>query len=326
MNNAKKYVKLYLEVSEESFKEWGYYYPPRDWNEFEDWNNKIFREHLTHLQDEVIKTKSYISLFYTVNDFSFYNAFQNQDYEILNNALYQTSRQKLLATGITASGSDHCNALMDALLAFACNDFKIIDHFFPKELPHSKGEFYTENSVNLIKVLYYDEADLKDEAVKNASHFLNKKITLWEKYVVLYLLALLHRDLPQINHCLKELCVAYQKLGKFTATKLDKCIAFPIHGLYRLAQIIDADFFSKMTYPKHPSFLDDFEIWQKDNYYSKGKLFYVYPKEMDYLNKIIEAQLPFVTLTKSQNSYNKKESKDVERFAEDLTENVKKPL
>jgi hypothetical protein len=39
-----------------------------------------------------------------------------------------------------------------SLNSFACNDFEVVDHFFPKRLPHSKGTYYAEVSTNLLKV------------------------------------------------------------------------------------------------------------------------------------------------------------------------------
>ncbi len=328
MKNAKQFVKLYEEIAEECFKKWGYYYPPRTWDEFYAWDKKSYEKYLKDKEDEIKKTKSYVSLLDTTSDFGFYIAFQKLDYGLLNDVLYQTSRQKLLDRGMTASGTDHCNVLLSATNSFSCNDFEVIDHFFPRSLQHSKGTYYTEVAVNLLKVLYFKETELKDEALKKADEFLVKKITLWEKYVVLYFKALVNMDEKEASNCLQELCFAYQKMehsvGKLT-NKLAKCFASEIHGLYRFARIVNQDLFNHITPPKHACFSVEFELWQKENNYPKGKLFYKYPEEMDYMNKIFEAELPTVAL---HNPYpDKKELyKDVDKFAIDLTENVKKIL
>ena len=326
MKNAKLFLKLYEETVEESFKKWGYYYPPKTWEEFYAWNTKTFEKYLKEIEDEVKKTKLYVSLLDNMNNFGFYIVFQKLDYELLNNVLYQTSRQNLLNSGMLASGTDHCNVLMKALSSFACNDFEIIDHFFPKNLQLSKGTYYTEVSVNLLKVLYFKEAELKEEALKKADKFLSKKITSWEKYVVLYFKALIDTNEKEASNCLQELCLAYQKMEHSVNklyNKLAKCFASEIHGLYRFARIINQDLFNNITQPKHLCFSEEFELWQKENNYPKGQLFYRYPAEMDYMNKIFEAELPIVAL---HNPYpDKKELyKDVDKFAIDLTENVKK--
>ena len=324
MDNSSKYVKLYEEKAEESLKKWGYYYPPRTWEEFYAWEDKTFEKYLKEEENGARKTKSYVGLLDTIKDFGLYYALRQTDYETLNNVLYQISRLELLDSGMTASGTDHCNALLDATSAFACNDFEIIDHFFPKNLPYSQGKYYTEISVNLLRVLYYKEFELQTEVIQKANKFLNKKITLWEQYVILYFLSLVNRNIEETNKCLQELCAAYQKIG-YPKDKLDKCFASEIHGLYRFARLIDEVYFSRISRPKHPCFFEEFEIWQQNNNYPKGKLFYKYPEKMDYMNKIFEAELPFITL---HAPYPDKKDiyKDVDQFAKDLTENISREI
>jgi len=206
--------------------------------------------------------------------------------------------------------------------------FEVIDYIFPKELQHSKGRFYTEVSVNLLKVLYYKETEQKETALKIADKFLSKKITAWDKYVVLYFIALINNDHVKASSCLQELCSAYQKMEHSVDkiyNKIGKCFAQEIHGMYRFAKIIDADLFSKIIRPRHSCFSEEFEWWQEENNYPKGEIFYSYPSEMDYMNKILDAQLPTVSLCKPYPN-DKKFYKDEEKFANDLTENVKRIL
>lgn len=323
MKNAKLFRKLYEENAEECFTKWGYYYPPKTWDEFYAGNADVFEKHLTKDKTDIVKTKTYVSLLDTTNDFGFYIAFQQPDYELLNNVLYQVSRQKLLRSAMTASGSDHCNALLDAASSFACNDFDVIPYFFPQYLPHSKGTFFTEVSVNLLRVLYYKEEALKEDALKKATKFLEKKVTLWEKTIVTYFMALVHRNAQDASMWLQEQCVAYQKIG-YPKSKISKCFAAEIHGMYRFVRLVDEELFHAIIRPKHDCFFEPFEVWQQEQNYPKGKLFYTYPSEMDYMNKIFAAQLPVVALKEADNSNGNKFYKDVERFVADLTENVKR--
>lgn len=325
MKNTEKFLKTYEEIADESFQKWGYYYPPKTWDEFYAWNNKSYEKYLNEKEDDVQKTKSYVGLLDTTKEFGFYIAFQKLDYELLNNVIYQTSRQELLDRAMTASGTDHCNVLMNVLSAFSCNDFETIDYFFPKNLEHSKGKYYTEISVNLLKVLYYNETERKEEALQKAEKFLGKKISAWEKYVILYFKSLINQDANEASSYLQELCTAYQKMehsvGKLH-NKLAKYFASEIHGLYRFPKIINQELFSKITQPKHLCFSEEFESWQQKNNYPKGKIFYHYPAEMGYMNKIFEAKLPVVSLHKPNPNKNEL-YKDVDKFARDLTENVK---
>jgi hypothetical protein len=324
MKNAQKYIKLYEERAEESFRNWGYYFPPKSWEDLYAWENETYTKYLKKEHDDVARTGLYILLLNTATDFGFYLAFQKPDYGLLNNVLYQDSRQALLNSGGSASGTDHCDAFAKTADSFACNDFEVIDHFFPKNLPPSKGAYYTEVSVNLLKVLYYDTVELKKDALEKAKKFLSKKITAWEKYVILYFMALMGENAADASDCLQELCAAYQRIG--TLFPIQKCFASKIHGMYRFARIIDEDFFNRITRPRHPSFSEEFELWQKEQGYPKGELFYRRPQKLDYMNKIFEARLPIVELEEVHYPSGKKVYKNTEKFSRDLTENVKKIL
>ncbi len=327
--NAKKYIKLYNDKSKRTNETFGYYFPPREWEEFEAWNlqtYKKFFENRTDWKTEAVKTKCYASILADELDyFGFLVAFRNGSYEDLNNVLYQTSRRELLSRAMTASGTDHAILIQDALSAFACNDFEVIEHFFPKHLPLSKGTFYTENMVNLLHIIYYGENELREEVLKKADKFLSKKMTNWARYFVLYFVALLDRNVEQANECLQELCTAYQKQG-YPVDALDKCFAAEIHGLYRFARLVDEEFFNRITRPKHDCFFEGFEIWQQENNYPKGKLFYTYPPEMDYVNKLFAAEIPVVALHEKKYGTRTEIFKDEEKFAADLTENIKRIL
>ena len=76
MKNALQYLKIYEEIAEESFKKWGYYYPPRNWQELYDWDDKSYEKYLKEKEDDVLKTKSYLTQLHTTDEFGFYLAFQ----------------------------------------------------------------------------------------------------------------------------------------------------------------------------------------------------------------------------------------------------------
>jgi hypothetical protein len=328
MKNITEFLDTYESISEESFKKWGYYYPPKTWDEFYAWDNNFYEKYLKDKEDIIKKTQSYIRLADNLNYFGFYDLFQNFEFKKLNNVLFQTSRQSLLNSGMLASGTDHCNALFNSLRSFSCNDFKVIDHLFPKELPQSKGKFYTEVSVNLLKILYYNDKKFKDEALEKTDKFLTKKVTAWERFVVQYFKALVNQNAEEASNSLQELCTAYQKMEHSVSklhNKLAKFYAFEIHGLYRFAMIVNKELFEQINQPLHHCFLNEFETWQNENNYPKGTLFYKYPIEMDYINKILGTELPFMTLYSPYP--NKKELyKNVDKFIEDLIENVNKEL
>ena len=324
MKNIDKFIALYDEKSKESFEKWGYYHPPRTLNEFEERNKKTFDKYLNadkYKNDLLLKTQKYPKLVNSLELFGFYIVFKNKDFEHLNNVLFQTSRHNLLNSSMTTSGTDHCNVLLHVARAFAANDFDIINYFLPKTLPQSKGTFYTEISVNLIKVMYYNQTEFVKSAVVKANKFLNKKNTAWEEYVVKYFLALNDRNLKEVNFCLQELCKAYQRIG-YPKSPIDKCFGEEIHGLYRFAKAIDESFFKEIERPKHHCFFEEFELWQIDHNYPKGTLFYKYPEELHYMNKFYTVEIPEVTLMEKKYGNKVKIFKDVDLFAIKLTENL----
>jgi len=88
MKNIDKFISLYDEKSKESFEKWGYYYPPRTLNEFEERNKKTFDKYLNadkYKNDLLQKTQKYPKLVNNLDLFGFYIAFKNKDFEQLNN-------------------------------------------------------------------------------------------------------------------------------------------------------------------------------------------------------------------------------------------------
>lgn len=324
MDNSKQYLKIYQELGEESFNKWGYYYPPKNWEDLNSWNYNTYEKFLKEKEDGVNKTEIYIKLLDTINNFGFYLAFQNIDYELLNNAIYQSARQQLLNNALIASVHNHPFVLKEVLNSFACNDFDIVQNFFPKNLEHSKDLNYSAVTINLMMVLYYEQTELRDAALKIADKFLDKKTILWHKYIVMYLKAIINEDAKEASLCLQELCFAYQVMEHSVMklyNKLSKCFSSQIHGLYRFVRFVNKELHKNITQPTHFCFDPEFEIWQLKNNYPSGKLFYTYPPELNYMNKILEAKIPTVTL---YNPYpNKKDLyKNVDKFITELTENI----
>lgn len=325
MKNIEKFLETYEEIADECFKKWGYYHPPRTWDEFTKGNKKYYDKYVKNNEDDVKKLKSSIRLADDMNDFGFYLLYKNFDYGKLNDILYQISRQKLLNNGMLASGTDHCNVLFNTFTSFACNDFTVINHFFPEELPQSKGKYYTEVSVNLLKILYYNQYQFESEALEKADKFLSKKITAWEKYTIQYFKALIIKNAEEASNSLQELCTAYQRMEHSVnklRNKLEKYFAYEINGIYRFAMFVNPELFEKIKEPKHNCFSNEFEEWQKENNFPKGKLFYKYPQEMDFMNKIFEAELPMVELFNPYPNGKKVELyKNTKKFIEDLIQN-----
>ncbi|MCT4614738.1 MAG: hypothetical protein N4A49_07680 [Marinifilaceae bacterium] len=331
MKNAKKYIKLYLQKSQESFDKWGYYYPPRTWEEMEAWDSKTFNK---YLKDEekllkkakenpselFFKPKKYLNLLDSVLEFGFLHVFQKMDWSQLNDLIYQVARHHLICGAMTGSGVDYSNSYFGLLCAFAANDFETIDIFLPKEIPLSKGNSFCELTANYIKILYYQQDEFADDLIEKSHKFLEKKITKIESAGIRFYLAFYQRKATELNKCLQELCDLYSRQA-YPASKMDKCFAMDLHGLYRFVYKIDADFFEQIEMPKHDCFFQEFEVWQQEQACPKGKQFYIYPQEMNYMNLIFQAQLPKVKVYE-QGVRRKEFLMETELFAKELTESI----
>ncbi|PIE83995.1 MAG: hypothetical protein CSA07_04365 [Bacteroidia bacterium] len=320
MRSAKKFVKLYEEAAEQD--KGRRLDLPKSWDEVHALEQRIDPKYFQN-EDAVLRTKAYLGLLGQTRYFGFYLAMRESDFALLNNVLFQTSRHALLAGSVAASGTDHSVELMNVLSALSCNDIAVVDAFLPRDLPLCRGSWYAEVAVNLLCTLYYNEPERLPEARVKAEKFLSKKGDTWGRGTVLYLLALIDKDAQKAGEHLQALCVSYQRLthsGNKSYNALEKCFAEEIHGLYRFARMVDEDLFASIAQPNHACFSREFEAWQRQQGYPEGEQFYVYPPELEYMNRILRAELPHVRL---EPPLNKREVyRDEEQFAKDLTENA----
>ncbi len=334
MKNAQKYLKFYDLIREENYEQHGYYGPPfKTWEEYEEDLDRVYENHLKnsdqrikHPDERYKKTSLYLGLLNDLQSFGFYLAIKAKDFELLNNVLYQGGLRDLLNSASFTGFQD--NSLSGLTHLFASNHFEHIEKFLPPHIGLSGGGYGLEVNVNLLKVMLYDRKDLRGEAVEIAEQFLQKKrIPKREHYGVRYFLALLNRDAEEASRCLQESCKALQRtqISWGYRNKLFKCFDWGTHAYYRLARFIDEDFFAAIEPPTHPSFSQEFEDWQKENNYPKGRLFYQYPEKLDYMNKILQAEIPVATIKKRKYFRQSFDSLG-DQFMMDLTVNVESNL
>ena len=317
----REYVKEYQKMREDHFKDWGYYSEPINLVEFEESNQKIFEKYLNNskvMSDDILRIKLYSSLLLDdIKYFAYYVSFLDGDYNLLNNALWQTGRVELIKGGLLASGTIYTAGILRGLFnCFACNDFSVISSFIPEDLPLLKGTYYPENVINLLYALYYQDENRLSEALILAQQFLEKKKrTGMEEFSVRYFISLVGKDVDGISMALQNLCRAYQRQG-YPCDKIDKCFVDEVHGLYRLLRFFDHALFEAVRMPSHKSFLKDFEEWQVRNQFPQGQQFYIYPKDLADANRVLTKELPKICIEKSGRDL----VIDVDRFAEDLAQ------
>lgn len=323
MKNIRKYIKTY----EQQRMEKGYWcdngisYRPINWDEFEKLNYYTFNQYFNKkYDDEHRRINLFIKLL--IEDFNYlgyYMAFHEpKNFAFLNNVIFQTSYNKLLYIGCVGTGTDFTITLMDIMYALACNHMEVIKLFLPEELSCQKLQYYSQYCVSLIRAMFYKKQNLKDIIEKTSVYLQKRKrLTGWERSATSYFLALAQNNAELASIALNDFCKAYKRQG-FPVDKLDKCFAVEAHGMYRFAKIINENLFHQIQMPNSDCFFIEFEQWQRKNQYPKGKFAYFYPQYLNEVNDILNAGLPKISQSQSNDGW----TKDSDKFCSDLIQRI----
>lgn len=281
---SKKYVKLYEAVDNNSNKNW------KSVDEYLQAQMDIYEEILLEKCDDLEK-KIKLHLYFIDNPYTLglYISLKNENWKLLNDALYQSAKQRLL--DITEDGYDHSGEFWEVMDAMACNDVEALEACFPSDIGSCNNGYPTfVVASNMLIKLWYSTFEKDDEVVKKARKMLTQKKSLWEKAIVGFLLAIYDKDMEDASRQLNEVCKSSRRIDK---PSLHKYFCPEAHGLYNIARIIlEKDIFEKLKFPEDDAFIDEFAMWQMDNNYPKGEIFIVYPKELDFMNRILECDIP----------------------------------
>ena len=102
-------------------------------------------------------------LYFNPSEFQegFYDAVRGQDWQSVNDYLYQEMCYWLIPHNEGGSGYDHCFYFYQALEAFACGAERVLESVYPLELGLTENgyRFYVAGS-NLVIAQYYHDAEL----------------------------------------------------------------------------------------------------------------------------------------------------------------------
>lgn len=298
MKQIELYIKEYEKQSELYFKKQGIYDPPRSIEEFEVFNIRRYDLILSkeeYTSDSLAKTEVYPRLLNRYGAFGIYEALKIEHFKNLNNALYQVSIHELYLACLVGGSLTYATTFLPMATAFACNNFEIIKKVLPNTAPINTT-FYIDHVTNLIKIMYYKNKESESYIIQQAQTFLTKKLSHWQRNLIIYFLALFERNIEKVNYSLEELCKSYPKLW-VADRNLNKYFAKEIHGLYRFAKLIDPLFFKLVTKPSQPCFFNEFEEWQEKENYPIGKVSYLYPEPLEYMNRFYEIDFPQINIT-----------------------------
>ncbi|MCL1147325.1 hypothetical protein L2747_15070 [Shewanella marinintestina] len=324
MENAQKYLSLYNKLAEDRLQRFAETYPYiRSWDELQQlYSVELELEDTVKLlanRDDLPKAIARcLQDTQPVELFGCYQAFKTQDCQMLNDVIFQSTRQRLLSSAITAGGTDHSSFYHNIMAGFACNDFEIIQSFAPADLPFCKYPYYNAPALNLVTSLYYQDQAKQAEALALAEKFLKKKLPILDAAVINFLVALMQGDSKRASEELQQASLGFARSRMYGA--LDKCFALELHGLYNFARCVEPELFVQISLPSGAVFSKAFAEWQRDNAYAMGKINYQYPPERELMNLILMAKLPKVTLVEhKKNSFMQDESAFLNKLIDAIT-------
>ena len=278
------------------------------YTDLDDYLNKTMETYEEYLKERNENIFLYLALIKNPYLLGLSMAFQNNDYELLNNSIYHYSKHRLLV--IQDGGYDHCGYFWKVMDGMACNYKEVIGKCYPIELGLCTNGYplYIVAS-NLLMSLWYKNQQWMEIAYPAGEKFLSQKKGLWEKAIVAYLMALSNKDMDKATEELSNVCKYSTRLDH---PKLYKCLCIEAHGLYQIARyILSEEDFNRISLPDNDNFCKGLISWQREHEYpEKGKFILHYPNELDVMNRILELPLPVSNLLGS----GKKKIVDVEQM------------
>lgn len=222
-----------------------------------------------------------------------YESFKKSDWMLLNNAIYQHGRYRIL--DILEDGYDQAGAFWNILDGMACNDVELLEKAMPRDLGYAKTAYPAfVIAMNLLYSLWYGEEKTSALLVEKAKKMLGQKKSQWEKAIVAYLLAIHEQDMVEAGRQLNQVCLASRRIEQ---DKSYKFFCLEAHGLLNIARLVLPEhLFEQIKWPEDEGFLDEFAQWQKENNYPKGQLWMIYPEPLKEMNKILESPIPTCSL------------------------------
>jgi len=273
-----------------------------------------------NIEEQIIRYPTMLDNPYTLG---LYEAFTKWDMHHLLNVLYQASRHSAIRRGGMSSGTDHCN-FFDVIHAFAANDIPLVNALLPKELGLCKnGHKFTVLATNMLFSLWYKDATLLEKTKINVVKFLSGKRTLLEISMLTYLMALADNNVVTASESLKNVCLGNKKSQSLDESKLVRLFGRNAHGLHHFARFILSDEqFKALELPNDDAFIMEYAQWNMENDFPQGTLFLIYPDKMALMNKILNVDIPKVTLRKNINAPKSQLFRDADAFKKELIQRM----
>lgn len=234
---------------------------------------------------------------YDILSIGIYNAHKTGQMKILKDALFTKNRLEYGDNLQVSGDTNHSGAFLNVVEAFADCDIELVKKYFPIELgladkKDSHSHNFSRCASNLIISMLYDNEIWLKESSDLAEKILSQKsANKYDKLVIDYLLALTKKEILIASNTLQEIANVYKKttwLFNFKNPFL-KFFGVYIHGLYNLAYyILPENKFHELKIPEHTVFWKEFDIYNKQNKFTNGKLVLKLNSKLNGLNRLFE--------------------------------------
>lgn len=232
-----------------------------------------------------------------------YLSCKQNDMSYMYKGLFQGNRLKVAHDAGLGNGADHGSFFAEAVIAFACNDYKLVEKILPINIGFSKNSRW-KVMTNLLMAIFYRNDQMKQRAAIEAEKYLQKKHPGYEVLICEYLLAVLCKDFKNAGKYLQEICENYVKYPAIleasiidtTKIELSKAICLFGHGLFGIAAYyMPEEIIAKLPLPNTNTFIQEYEYYRRKCKNTSHDCLIQFEGENDFLNKIIFL-LPDVSL------------------------------
>lgn len=221
----------------------------------------------------------------------YYNAFKVHDMEMLNDVMYE-SAHLLQMCNISSTGTDHSYyGLRITPNLLAANMMDRVKLLLPEDNGVSTSSYIGAAIANLLIGIMYDSPELKEDALKLCEKQLDKKITKYYRLYIECMRAVLRCDYDEFNDKIHPFCKAYMSARDYDMNGFNRRFCIEAHGMYNLAKYAyNGAMKNKIILPAADNFCQDLAVWQEDHGCRQGKVYYHYPEELDFYNRLMKCQ------------------------------------
>ncbi|QQS87308.1 hypothetical protein [Fusobacterium canifelinum] len=285
------------------------------WDKYAEELVEVYEKFIKHqpLEEQIIKLLS-ISYGDSFLNTGIYNAFKNNNMQLLHDTIYQAAGFKHLYNILPGVNHAYYSYSIMPELLCACRTDRI-ELILPIQNGLCCGKFPGAIIVDLFMALWYQDEKLAESA-REIVH--TSKKTKWrhlDHAYISYLCALLDKDVEKASEQLSLMCHGVRKAKGVEFSPFKKEFFILAHAMFNLSQFIyDGKLAGKVAMPNEDNFSKEFAQWQQNNGFKAGKNIYDFPEPINLYNLLLDIIPPKIHLIEKH----KRMFIDSERFKQEL--------